>query len=173
MGKGCLVAAVAGAVILLVCGGAVTLVGWSIWQRPEVQRAAEVAGAAMDLTREAMQAPGTGALREAGCAQAMVYSPALLERFVGVVRGDGGVVRGEVPDHPLVVCQVRGRAGPDCATVARTYAEAVSPPPAELGVTVQAQRRARCQGVYRPDGTFLRPPDEGQRRIGNMGRAGR
>jgi hypothetical protein len=173
-GKGCAIAAVVVGLVVAVCGGAVTLISWSIWQNPNVQRGVEIAGAAMDLTREAMTAPGTAELRRAGCAQAMVYSPELIERFIGVIRPDAGVRRGEVPDYPLVVCQVRGQSTLSCETVARTYAEAVTPAPTELGVTIQGQRgrNARCQGVYGPDGTFLRPPDDDQRRIGNMGQTG-
>ncbi|HJL15915.1 MAG TPA: hypothetical protein RMH99_09675 [Sandaracinaceae bacterium LLY-WYZ-13_1] len=170
--KGCLIVGGVVGLVALVCGGVVTLLGWQVWSSPTVQRGVQIAGAAMDLTREAQRAPGAAELRQVGCAQGLVYSPELLERFVDTIRGDAGTPRGAMPTHPLVMCQVRGRATPSCADVARTYFGAVDTPHREAGVTVQHRGRAICQGVYDADGTRLREADVQQRRIGNMGRTG-
>ena len=169
-GKGCGIAAAVALVVLLICGGIVTLLGWSIWQSPSVQRGVRIAGAAMDMTREAMAAPGTAELRQAGCGQAMVYTPEIIERFAHTIRPDGGA--GRVPDMPMVICAVRRGSTMTCDEVARAYAAAVSPAPAEMGVTLQTQgeRQATCQGVYDSEGTFLRGAGADQQRIGNMGR---
>lgn len=167
--KGCGIAAAVVAGILLVCGGVVTLLGWSIWQNPNVQRGVAIAGAAMEMTQEAMNAPGAAELRRSGCAQAMVYTPEIIERFTHTIRPDGGASR--LPEFPMVICAVRRDSTLTCEDVARAYAAAVSPPPAEMGVTmqVQGQRQPGCQGVYGPDGGFLRGPGADQQRIGNMG----
>ena len=131
---------------------------------------AEVTGAAVELTREAMRAPGTAELREAGCDQAMVYTPERFRRFFEAANPDR-----EPPSlhHPLVVCQLREGPDPGSDAVARAYATAVDPRPSAIGVTVQVvgQRQPTCEGLYGPDGASLGAASEALRRLGNVGAA--
>lgn len=167
--RGCVIAAAVAAAVMLVCGCVVTLIGWSIWESPTVQRGVQIAGAAMEMTQEAMRAPGAAELRQAGCLQALVYTPDIIRRFGDTIRPDGGI--GNVPEDPLVVCAVRRESPMTCEEVARAYGAAVQPTPSQIGVTVQrqGQREPVCQAVYGPDGTFLREAGRDQQRIGNMG----
>lgn len=171
--KGCLIAAIVAGVLLLGCGGVFALIGWAVWNNPDVQRGVAIAGAAMDMTREALLAPGTAEMRRAGCTQAMALTPELMRRFLASVADAG--VDGRVPELPMIFCAMRHDATsvPSCEEVVRAYASGVSPPPAEVAVSVgvQREREPRCEGIYAGDGTYVRPVDEGLR--GTFGQVGR
>ncbi len=171
LGKGCVIAVVVVGMIAIVCGGLVTWAGYAVWTNPNVQRGVAIAGAAMDMTREALTAPGTVEMRQAGCAQAMAFTPELMARFLGTVV-DGGAE--QAPGMPLVMCAMQRGAvtAPTCEEVVRAYAGAVSPAPPEVAarVAVQGERTPRCEGVYGADGSYRRDMDEGMRRsFGQVG----
>src|SRR5690606_30078941 len=102
--------------------------------------------AMVELTQEAMRAPGTTEMRAAGCTQAMAFTPELMQRFVAAIAPDAGV---EAPAMPLAVCAMqRGAASaPSCEEAARAYTGAQAAPPSELAVrvTVQGEQVARCE----------------------------
>lgn len=173
-GKGCLIAAAVVGAITLVCGGLVTWLGYAVWTNPNVQRGVAIAGAAMDLTREAMTAPGTVEMRQAGCTQAMAFTPELMRRFLDAVVPDAGAEEDRAPTMPLIMCAMQRGAvtAPSCEETVRAYAGAVSPAPSEIAarVGVQGERVARCEGIYSSDGTYLREMDESMRRsFGQVG----
>lgn len=159
-GKGCLIALAVVVGLALVCGGVVTWAGYSVWQSPTVQRGVAIAGAAMEMTQDAVREPGAAEMRAAGCTQAMVLTPALRRRFLGAVAPDAGL---DTPELPLLLCVVhRGaEAVPSCEDAVRAYAGAHTPPPAEIAATVsvQGEPTMRCEGVYGPDGAFVRAMD--------------
>lgn len=169
--KGCLIAIAVALGLVLVCGGIVTWAGYSVWKNPQVQRAVAIGGAAMELTQESMHAPGTTEMRAVGCTQAMGFTPELMQRFIGAIAPDAGV---EAPAIPLAICAMQRGATlvPSCEDAVRAYAGAQSPAQTEIAarVTVQGEQVARCEGVYTPDGTFLREMDaEMARTFGRMG----
>lgn len=172
-GKGCFIALAIVGVITLVCGGIVTWAGWSVWTNPNVQRGVAIAGAAMDMTREALTAPGTAEMRQVGCTQAMALTPELMRRFLDAVAPDGGAPY-DAPAIPLITCAMeRGTVtAPSCEETVRAYAGAVSPAPEEIAarVAVQTEPRARCEGIFAADGTYLREMDQSMRRsFGQVG----
>lgn len=169
-GKGCMIAIAVALGIVLICGGIVTWAGYSAWKSPGVQRVVAIGGAMVELTQEAMRAPGTAEMRAAGCTQAMAFTPELMQRFITAIAPDAGV---EAPSIPLAVCVMqRGAATvPTCEAAASAYAGA-QPAAAEIAVrvAVQGEQVARCEGVYGPGGTFLREMDpEMARTFGQMG----
>jgi hypothetical protein len=168
-GKGCLIAIAVALGVVLICGGFVTWAGYSAWKSPGVQRAVAIGGAMMEMTQEAMRAPGTTEMRAAGCTQAMAFTPELMQRFITAVAPDAGV---EAPQMPLAICamQRNATAVPTCEAMASAYAGAQSAPEIAVRVTVQGEQVARCEGVYDPAGTFLREMDpEMTRTFGQMG----
>ncbi len=145
-----------GAVMIVMTG-----IGIWLFLRSETgQKLVDVASDGIALVREATQAPGTEALRAAGCSQAMVIPTSKVLKLVGEFAPDA---RRELPesfaDGTLVMCQLNTRdgEGPDCAEVARVYARAAPQAPERFGVMVQNQRQgqAKCQGSYARDGSFL------------------
>ena len=145
----------------------VTAIGLWIFFRSETgQRVLEVAGEGITLVREATTAPGTDALRTAGCDQAMVLPLGRMEELFGAIATDvPGAARGgrAAKDETLVVCQMQTLDGtaPDCAAVARVYAGAVPAAPEQFNVSVQTLRGSdsKCQGVYTRDGTRVEAPE--------------
>jgi len=138
---------------------------WLFLRSERGQKLIEVATNGIDLARKASQAPGTDALRKAGCSQAMVIPTSQVLKLVGEFGPD---VSREMPeslrDGTLVMCQLATKddAGPDCAAVARIYAAAAPQSPERFGVIVQNQRgrQAKCQGSYARDGSFLGSLDQ-------------
>jgi hypothetical protein len=166
---GCWVAMGVTAFVFLGCGGLFLFLGWSVWNNPDVQRVVEISGAALDLANEAQNAPGAAELRAAGCEQAFVITPEMLERLITVIDADAGVQ--ELPDFPVVSCAVRRPDRVQCPDLARTYMSAVHPPPAEVAITVQmqGQNQALCSGVYDASGGLVRELDEHERRYRQVG----
>jgi hypothetical protein len=167
---GCVVAIGVLAALVIVCGGLVTCAGYSISQSPLVQRAIEVGGAVMDVTQEAMRAPGAREMRSAGCMQAMVLTPELVERLFVAMAPDGGAAEARATATiPLAFCAVRRGAPtvPTCEHTARAYASGLETPPSEVAVRVimQGDSTARCEGVHAADGTFVRAFDEDLARL--------
>lgn len=158
LSKGCIVALAVTGAIVLVCGGVATWLGYSVYSNPDVQRVARAVGEGIEVSQEAMNAPGTEALREAGCDQAMVMLPEHMERIIHAVEPDGGSEAGEADFPPMVMCQFRFDVTLTCERVARVYGDAVPSAPAQFGVQVQKQtggNRPTCSGLYAPDGTQL------------------
>ena len=103
-----------GAVMIVMTG-----IGIWLFLRSEIgQKVVDVASDGFALVREANQAPGTEALRAAGCSQAMVIPTSKVLKLVGEFAPDA---RRELPesfaDGTLVMCQLNTRdgEGPDCA----------------------------------------------------------
>ena len=123
----------------------------------------------------ASQAPGTEALREAGCETAMVSSAeAAFEIFSTVIpeaeqeaeiRGKLEQAAGgqDLDDLLLVICTLPRLSVGDtrCDELARTYANAVDETPDSFYVLAirAGDDGPSCQGVYAPDGTLLESPD--------------
>jgi hypothetical protein len=141
-----------------------TGIGIWVFLRSETgQRVMEAAREGITHAREAASAPGTGALRGAGCDQAMVLPLGRIFEILGVTPGSRGGRSGtrRLPSETVVLCQLsRLDAGPDCAGVARVYADAVPTAPERFAVLVQALGgRSKCEGIYAPDGSFLESLD--------------
>ena len=137
--------------------------GWLFFRSDTGQRVVGLAREGITMSREAMTAPGTEALRAAGCREAMVMS---MERMFELIAEIAPEVKND-PDverfgRTMVVCHVpSGDPAPDCSEVARVYAGAVPDGPARFLVTVQdaSGRDGRCQGIYGRDGTLLEEVD--------------
>ena len=149
-----------GAVLVVVTGIAIFLFARSERGQKLISGISE----GISLVREASQAPGTDALRAAGCTQAMVMPTAKMIELVSEIAPQA---REEVPELPgdgtLVLCQPASMdTGPDCAEVARIYAGAAPNAPEQFAVMVQAQRggKTKCQGSYARDGSFLGPLEQ-------------
>lgn len=149
-----------GVVLLLITG-----IGIFLFARSEQgQKLISGISEGISLVREASQAPGTDALRAAGCTQAMVMPTAKMIELLSQINPE---VRQEVPelggDGTLVLCQpASADAGPGCEEVARIYAGAAPQAPEQFGVMVQPQRGSepKCQGTYARDGSFLGPLEQ-------------
>lgn len=151
-------------VLVLVAGG---IGAWLFLRSETGQRVRQTVSAGISLTRDAARAPGTEALRAAGCTEAMVVPTGRVFELLGEFAPEAN--RGNGPDadalrEPIVVfCQldvVDDRA-PDCGEVARVYTGALQDPPERFGVMVLGEgRRGRvCEGAYARDGSRLDLPD--------------
>lgn len=146
-----------GVLLVLVAGAGV----WLFLRSEQGQRLVTVAREGMTMAQEAMTAPGTDALRSAGCRQPMVMSSARLTELARVLGPEGPAENiSALGVETLVVCQSIREEGsaPGCSEIARTYAAAVPDAPARFAVTVtHARGGTACQGVYTPDGTLIEP----------------
>ena len=139
----------------------IAAIGIFVFVRSE--RGQKLIGAASEgfkLLAEARRAPGTDAMRAAGCSEAMVIPAAKMAELVGQIAPEAKVeISQELKDGTLVMCQVTNSdsVGPDCAEVARIYGKAAPQAPERFGVMVQEQRggRSRCEGSYSKDGTLI------------------
>ena len=157
--SGCLLAVY---IFLGVCAVGVVTTGIGAWfflRSERGQKLIEVVRDGYSLMRQATQAPGTEALRAAGCTQAMVIPTTELLKLGGQLNPE---TRQDIPeklrDESLVMCQIAGDVeGPDCPDVARIYAKAAPQAPERFGIIVQHQRgrQTRCQGSYARDGSRL------------------
>jgi hypothetical protein len=144
----------------------VTLVGlgvgaWVFLRSETGQRLVSTVREGAEMARDAATAPGTEALREAGCTQAMVMPFGGMMDLLGqVVTLPPGQTPGNAPDL-MVFCQMDASdvERPRCEDVARIYGKAVPDAPARFGVIVQQSngRRPACEGTYSGNGTFLGP----------------
>lgn len=165
--SGCLIA-----LYVLLAFGIVTLVlvaagAWVFLRSETGQRVTQAVTEGISLTREAQSAPGTEALRAAGCSQAMVIPTGrmleLASEFAAEARTDPGADAGPFGEASVVMCQLDVvDDAPDCPEVARVYAGAVPDGPERFGVVVQQEngRRPVCQGSYGRDGSVLEPLQE-------------
>jgi hypothetical protein len=162
--SGCLVAlyVVFGLGALLLVGAGVA--AWLFLRSETGQHVLDAAKEGASWAEEASHAPGTDALREAGCENAMVSSfgqiLGLASHFLPPEKASD-LQQNPLAQETVVVCQIGlfSKAEPDCAAMASVYGSAVSDPPERFVVMVQRQglgRRA-CQGFYAPDGSFLGP----------------
>src|SRR6187397_3911 len=85
---GCIIAAVVVLGIGVCCGGIVVASTYMVAQNPNVRRGFAIVGGAVQLAREGMSQPGAPEMRRAGCTQAMVLTPELMQRFIDVVAPD-------------------------------------------------------------------------------------
>ena len=154
--SGCVIALlVLGGVLVVMCliGGVAM---WRVSQSEDGKKVFSALGKGVQMAQKGLTAPGTEELRRAGCSQAMVLET---DDIMGVVdifvdAGERQAARQELPEV-MVMCQGRVFDDlPDCATVAKTYVEAVHPA-APFNVTVQKQGNNKpiCQQRYASDGT--------------------
>jgi hypothetical protein len=159
--SGCLTVAYVALGLLLLTLVTIGVGTWVFLRSETGQRVVSTAREGMLMARDAANAPGTAALREAGCSQAMVMPFGRMMDLIGeiVTVPPGQVPRG-APDL-MVFCQIPSGdvEAPACDTLARIYGQAVPDAPARFGVIVQQSsgRRPVCDGTYSPDGTFLGP----------------
>jgi hypothetical protein len=165
--SGCLLALY----IMLGLGALVLVtVGIGIWlfvRSEPGQQWIGVAGRSISLMQQAQRAPGTDALRAAGCAQAMVMPVGKMAELIGEITPHA---RKQAPEsfaaRTLVLCQINtgDGSGPDCAEVARIYAGAAPEAPDGFSVIVQDQGRGqpRCQRSYGRTGATLEPLEREQ-----------
>jgi hypothetical protein len=162
--SGCLLAFYIAAGLAALCIVTTALGVWLFMRSERGQKLVKVINDGVTLGQQALTAPGTEALRAAGCTQAMVISGSevvkLLSEFAPEAAKD---IPSSLQDSTLVMCQIgidKGE-GPDCTHVATVYAGAAPEAPDRFGVMVQQQRVGRatqkCQGSYARDGTFLGP----------------
>jgi len=152
-----------GAVLLVV-----TVVGLFLFARSETgQRLITTAREGITLAQEAQRAPGTDALRAAGCSQAMVMPMGRMLELVGEVAPQASAeIRGasELRDDTFVFCELDTETHPDleCSDIARIYGEAVPNAPERFGVAIQPERgrETKCSGSYGRDGTLIEPLED-------------
>jgi hypothetical protein len=155
------------AIAVLLC----LVLGVGAWLFLRSERGQKVIGVVQEgisMARDAAAAPGTDALRAAGCSQAMVMSSMRIFDLVDeIATNQDPADKNERKDQTYILCRFNAAEGegPGCADMARVYAGAVPEPPPRLAVIVQSTRggRARCQGVYAPDGSFIEPFDRSDR----------
>ena len=140
----------------------VSIGAWLFLRSERGQQLIGMAGEGISLMKQARSAPGTEALRAAGCAQAMVMPVGRMTELVSKIAPEAGNGMPEsFANGTVVLCQVETGEGtsPDCAEIARVYMEAVPEAPRRFGVVVHDQRRdeMRCQGSYGSAGAPLEP----------------
>ncbi|MGH0036221.1 MAG: hypothetical protein ACQGVK_14440 [Myxococcota bacterium] len=109
----------------------------------------------------ARSAPGTGALRDAGCETALVFDgQEALEAFGPLLQGLGGFRE----DTTVVVCI--GAPTQDCGELARLFGASLEAPPERFFLLASGSSRegglsdaSLCSGLYAPDGHELDPFD--------------
>ena len=149
--------------------GAVTVVvvglgGWLFFRSESGQKVVKAVRDGGNLMKEAMNAPGTAALRERGCTQAMVMPIGeFVKLFAQFSQAAADEIRksGLPGNGTMVMCQLEGdnTPAPECSEVARVYSAATAEAPETFGVVVQRVGRSKplCQGTYARDGTFVEP----------------
>jgi hypothetical protein len=153
--KGCLTALmiVAGLALVVCLSGGVFL--WRAAQNPEFQKVMGAVGQGAKLMIKGTKAPGTDALRAAGCDQALALS---LDEMMAVVAGlvDAGAPADQL-SGVAVVCQVRTAVGaPSCAALAKAYAAASkAAQPFSLSVRTSGDSTPLCEKTYGTDGEEL------------------
>jgi hypothetical protein len=161
--SGCLRAllALGAAFALLLLVGCVALLLYL--QTPEGERKWAAFQRGVDWAVEAQKAPGTDALREAGCSVALVSTFAelrtALRELVPLNELEG--IAGDDAQAPFVLCigETLSMRGPICPALARAYGAAAPAAPASFLLAVYDDRSGErsCEGVYAPDGSLLRP----------------
>jgi hypothetical protein len=150
------------AVTLVSCG-----IGAYVFVHSETgQKIISTTGEGINMAREATRAPGTDALRERACSQAMVMPFGrmfeLFRRF-GALPPEELEKAGLPGNGTVIFCQLGSDRveTPACADVARIYATAVPEAPERFGVVVQRQgdRKSLCEGTYARDGTLVQSLD--------------
>jgi len=164
--SGCLVAlyVLFGVGAFVVVAGLVA--GYFFLQSEEGQRLASAVRDSAEWVAEASKAPGTDALRAAGCGEAMVSTRArlveMMSRLLPASDADElAPPEGSAAEEIVVACQLGFFASevPSCEAVARAYAQAVDSPPAQFLVVVVQGGTEHCVGSYAPDGTLLEPEE--------------
>ena len=166
--KGCLWSIVVGVLVFfLIVGSIVVWLTFKVTRSPEFRQATRMVGGAMTLFGEAMNAPGTPELREAGCEVAFALDADMVRRFSEVL-AQGGVPSENDPvelSFPFVLCNVSAlQPPPTCEDVARTYARAVAnaPPATMVQVGRQFSHTPHCAGLYDASGNRLRDLQEAE-----------
>jgi hypothetical protein len=139
-GKGCLIAALVTGGLLLVVG--IVVVVFIVIAAKKVTA----------IAAEGMNAPGTPALRAAGCDIPIVMD-------VGKMF-DSGASSGSSANATLIVsCSVNtaGKTPPTCDDVAKTYVKAVTKASGKFLAQVQVQGKSKpeCQKLYSDTGAYL------------------
>lgn len=128
----------------------------------KLRKVGAVFGETLRAGMAATKAPGTEALREAGCDVAAVIDLKAIRDLVEAVEEEGGDAKTkEVSDLDItaaVSCEL-GASSPTltCEQVAKTYGKAVSQPSERFFVSVRRQLPPEdlCTGLYGPDGTLF------------------
>jgi hypothetical protein len=154
-----MIALIVTGVLTLSCVGFGIIGGALLWSDPDVQRVVRGVGAGVELIDEAMKAPGTQELREAGCDIALVWTPEQMRRFRRALEDSSE--SDHRLRHRILTCQTKGPPV-DCETVAQVYGQAVADAPAEYAVTSQREGDAtlHCRGIYDREGHYVRTFDE-------------
>jgi hypothetical protein len=155
--NGCLIAAgVVGGILLvgaLIVGIAIYMVATSEGGK----KAISLVGDGIEVTKEAMNAPGTPELRAAGCQQAMVMD---LEKFAAIAAkyDDAAAAKKPVTTKYRLQVSCTPKMGKtiSCEDVATTYRAAVGTPSGKFLAMVQRSgSRRECSKLYDVDGTDL------------------
>ena len=153
--KGCLIALGIVGGLFAIVAILITFAVYRATKDPKIRKAFSVLKEGMSVTIESMNAPGTEALREAGCKQAMVIDT---ERLNTLMEEAGS---GEAPEESfrVVICHVNPESTLDCPTVAQVYGKAIPDAPDKMMVQVQEHQLMksipRCNGLYAQDGTLI------------------
>ncbi len=143
--------------LLLTCG-----VGTMIFLNSETgQKLAKGVSEAMALAEEAMNAPGTDELRQAGCSEPMVLQlgrmAALLESM-GATEGPIPFGEGIPPETMMVICNASGSTQIACGDIASTYGGATDATAPFIVVSENGRgtEGSGCQGLFDATGRKLR-----------------
>lgn len=139
-------------VVFVVVGiGALAVV---LLQNPRVQGLVRTMRAGFDAVMAGRNAPGTEALRAAGCATAMVLDIEAARREL-VADAEQRARMGAGLGGALVLCGVSGD-GLTCERVAEVYGKAVPDgEPFSVMVRARGEKEARCSGRFGRDGSRL------------------
>jgi hypothetical protein len=150
--------------VLTVIGVAVA--GWMFVRSETGQKVIQTARDGIAMAKDAATAPGTQALREGGCAQAMVMPVKPMLELLGKIAPEArSEVAKELPSgSTMVFCEVARDNQPPltCAEVARIYSEAVpgSNEPFAVTVRTRGSGKALCEGTFDPTGPSTAEPLE-------------
>lgn len=136
---------------------------YRISQSPEAQKIWDVTKQGINAQREAMTAPGTEALREAGCQQAMVMDIGHIQDIIESLEdnpdaSDADEISPDASPPKVVICQTRSDNF-TCEQVAQIYLNAVGQPSgpfiSQVQITGFSGSKAKCNDLYGADGAFI------------------
>jgi hypothetical protein len=161
--SGCMTVLLVALALAVVTVAGLLVAGWVFVRSETGQRVIETAREGIAMTKEAAFAPGTQALRDGGCSQAMVMPTARMLELLGKIAPEARIeVSKELPDGAtMVFCELPRGDQPalTCEDVARIYSEAVPSGDARFAVVVRhrGSNKAVCEGTYDRTATSLEP----------------
>lgn len=150
-------------IVLAIIGGGLVIIGvavgvgiYAVMSSPRGRALVGLVSEAVKISAKAQRAPGTKALRAAGCEQALVFDVEDLRKIMHDL--DAGAID-EGLSGEMVMCTAN--QSQTCDAVAATYVGAVGTRPKPITVTVQENKKVVCLQHYDGSGQPLGNGNEG------------